>query len=46
MAGIPAVWLNRAGADWPRDVPATPDYEITSLLGLVDIVASKTLPAL
>ncbi len=46
MAGIPAVWLNRAGADWPRDVPATPDHEITNLLGLVDIVASKTLPAL
>ncbi len=44
--GIPAVWINRTGADWPKDIPATPDYEITTLLGLVDIVASKTLSAL
>ncbi len=44
--GIPAVWVNRTGADWPQDVPTTPDYEVTNLLGLVDIVASKTLSAL
>ena len=44
--GIPAVWINRTGEDWPRDIPTTPDYEITNLLGLVDIVASKTLSAL
>ncbi len=44
--GIPAVWINRTGVEWPSDVLATPDYEISSLLGLVDIVASKTLSAL
>ena len=44
--GIPAVWINRAGADWPSDIPTTPDYEISSLLGLVELVASKTLSAL
>ncbi len=46
MVGIPAVWINRTGADWPSDIPTTPDYEISNLLGLVDIVASKTLSAL
>ncbi len=44
--GIPAVWINRTGADWPTDITPGPDFEITSLLGLVDIVASKTFTAL
>ena len=46
MAGIPAVWINRTGVDWPKEYGDGPDYEITNLLGLVDIVASKTLSAL
>ena len=44
--GIPAAWLNRAGDDWPAHIGDHPDYEIATLLGLVDIVASKTLSAL
>lgn len=44
--GIPAVWVNRMGEDWPADIDDRPDYEVTNLLGLVDIVASKTLSAL
>ena len=44
--GIPAVWVNRTGEDWPTDIDDRPEYEVTNLLGLVDIVASKTLSAL
>ena len=44
--GIPAVWVNRVGEDWPEDIDDRPDYEISNLLGLVDIVASRTLSAL
>ncbi len=45
-AGIPAVWINRSGENWPDDYPDSIEYEITSLLGLVDIVASKTFSTL
>ncbi len=45
-AGIPAVWINRAGADWPDEQGDAADYEVADLLGAVDIVASKTHAAL
>ena len=44
--GMPAVWVNRTGLDWPLDEADRPEYEVRDLLGLVDIVASKTFSAL
>ena len=44
--GMPAVWINRTEADWPQDIGTTPDYEISTLLGIVDIVSSRTFSAL
>ena len=40
-AGIPAVWVNRRMEEWPLPDPR-PVYEVRDLLGLVDVVASKS----
>jgi HAD superfamily hydrolase (TIGR01509 family) len=34
-AGLSAVWVNRAGQEWPDDL-APPDIEVADLLGLAD----------
>ena len=44
--GMPAVWVNRTGADWPLDEADRPEYEVRDLLGLVDIVGSRTMSLL
>ncbi len=40
-AGIPSVWVNRDGSDWPLGEEVQPTYEVADLLGLVDIVGSR-----
>jgi 2-haloalkanoic acid dehalogenase type II len=40
--GIPAVWINRSGVEWPLKDHPHPVYEVRDLLGLVDIVSSRT----
>ncbi|HBA35449.1 MAG TPA: hypothetical protein DCZ12_15085 [Gammaproteobacteria bacterium] len=37
-AGVKTVWLNRREEEWPDDL-APPDFELTSLNGLLDILA-------
>ena len=44
--GMPAVWVNRTGADWPLDEADRPEYEVRDLFGLVDIVGSRTMSLL
>ena len=44
--GMPAVWVNRTGVDWPLDEADRPEYEVRDLLGLVDIVGSRTMSLL
>lgn len=44
--GMHAVWVNRTGADWPLDQADRPEYEVRDLLGLVDIVGSRTMSLL
>lgn len=40
--GIPTVWVNRLGDDWPLDEEARPDHEVRDLLGLIDVVTSRS----
>lgn len=43
-AGIRAVWMNRAGADYPVDLPL-PDAEVASLAAFVDLMTALPPPA-
>jgi 2-haloalkanoic acid dehalogenase type II len=40
-AGMPSVWINRDGSDWPLSDEERPTHEVPDLLGLIDIVNSR-----
>ena len=41
-AGMLSVWVNRDGADWPLGDEVRPTHEVPDLLGLVNIVDSRS----
>jgi 2-haloalkanoic acid dehalogenase type II len=40
--GIPTVWVNRTGEDWPLSQESRPTHEVPDLLGLIDVVTSRS----
>ena len=41
-AGMPTVWVNRDGRDWPIEQRSQPKHEVSDLLGVIDVVAARS----
>ena len=40
--GIPTVWINRTEEEWPLSQESRPTHEVPDLLGLIDVVTSRS----